>query len=118
MNLTHEGPGVFAILFECDPKKRAQATAALAAELRRLHRRSPSAQELRRAKNLLQTAWLQGYETFHHQAATIGSFAIDGQVERLNRYLPTVLGLKPRDLMDVVERYFAAGSLSSAVIEA
>jgi zinc protease len=117
-NLTHSGPGLFGILFECDAPRRDAATEELYRVLRSLKRRAPIDYELRRAKNLIQTSWLQGYETYHHQAATIGSFAIDGNLQRLKNYLPRLLSIKTPELNAVIEKYFGEFRLSSAVIEA
>jgi zinc protease len=117
-NLTYEGPGVFAIFVECDPKKRSSAQAALKDQLHELRRQPPSKAELARAKNVLQTAWLQGFETMHHQAATLGLFAIDDHLERLAGYLPRILAITQRQMAEAIERYLHPDSVASALIEA
>jgi hypothetical protein len=47
-----------------------------------------------------------------------GAFAIDGHIERLNRYLPRLLSLTPREIKAIIERYIVDVSLSSAIVEA
>lgn len=115
-NLTQEGPGIFAFFAESDLKKHSKVRPALEAQLRDLRRHPPTAEEIRRAKNLIQTSWLQGYETFHHQASVIGSYALEGHLVRLKRYLPTILALRPADLSRVVDRYFGQ-ELAAAVVQ-
>lgn len=115
-NMTHDGPGVFGIFAECDPRKRNAFMAALEKLLRALRRSPPTDREIERAKNLTQTAWLQGLESSHSQAATLGLFAVENHLDRLERYLPHVLSLKRRSLEAVIDRYFRL-PLGSAVVE-
>jgi predicted Zn-dependent peptidase len=69
-----------------------------------------------RAKNMIQTSWLQGYETFHNQAATLGAYALENHLGRLKTYLPKILALDQGDLANVIRRYFS-NPLCSAVVE-
>jgi zinc protease len=115
-NITQEGPGIFAVFTECAAKKRPAVGPAVAAILHGFKKRPPTIEEVERAKNLIQTSWLQGYETFHHQAATLGAYAIEDQLARLKGYLPKILSLQARDLAPVIDRYFSQ-ELCSAVVE-
>lgn len=116
-NLTHEGPGIFGIFAECDPRKRGAFTSALEQLLRRLRSHPPTAQEIERAKNVMQTSWLQSLESLHSQAATVGLFAMENHLDRLHQYLPRLLALNSRQIHAAVDRYFNL-PLASAVIEA
>lgn len=115
-NLTQEGPGIFAIFAESDAKKQTSVAPAVRQILQGLAKRLPSEEEIRRAKNLIQTSWLQGYETFHNQASVIGSYALEGHLDWLKRYLPKIMALKQADLKRVIDRYFTQ-ELSVAVVE-
>ena len=115
-NITQEGQGLFAIFAECDVKNRSHIAPAVRAVLDGLKKHPPTVEEVSRAKNLIQTSWLQGYETFHNQAATLGAYALDHHVDRLKRYLPNILSLTSRDLKRVISTYFFQG-LSGAVVE-
>ncbi len=115
-NITQEGPGIFAIFAECDAKNRPKIGPAVQTLLRELKKHPPTSEEIRRAKNLIQTAWLQGYETFHNQASTLGSYALENQLERLQHYLPKILSLDRQDLTRVIADYFSQ-ELCSAVVE-
>ena len=115
-NITQEGPGIFAIYAEFDAAKGLRAAGAVEDVLRGLKKNPPKDAEIRRAKNLTQTSWLQGYETFHNQAATIGAYALENHLDRLKQYLLKVLSLDRRELEGVIDRYFSAG-LASAVVE-
>jgi zinc protease len=117
-NLTHEGPGLFAIFIDCEFAKRAAAFKTLENQIAKLRRDPPSESEMERAKNLLQTAWLQGFETYHNQAATLGSFALDGHLQRLANYLPRLLSLRRSQLIKVIKRYLSTPVFSTAFIEA
>ena len=114
-NITQESMGIFALFAEADAKKQAAVGPAVRKILDGLRRHPPTQEEIRRAKNLIQTSWLQGYETFHNQAAMIGSYALEGHLERLNRYLPKILSLRSSDLKTVIDRYFSQ-DLCSAVV--
>ena len=116
-NMTHEGPGLFAIFAEADSKKSRQLTPALMQLLKKLLEQPPTESELERVKNMIQTSWLQGYETYHSQASTLGLFAIDDHLERLTQYLPKLLGLTRRHLSQVIEKYFHPLALAAAIIE-
>ena len=115
-NITQEGPGLFGVFAECDPKNRGQLLPEIRAILASLTKHPPTAEEIGRAKNLMQTSWLQGYETFHNQGSTVGSYALEHQLPRLERYLPTILSLTRSDLSRVIKTYFAQ-NLCSAVVE-
>jgi zinc protease len=115
-NMTQEGPGIFAVFAEFDVKHRRKVAPAVRNVLRGLLRHPPTSQEIRRAKNLMQTSWLQGYETFHNQAATLGAYALENHLDRLRGYLPKILSLERRDIVRVIQTYFA-GELSGAVVE-
>jgi zinc protease len=115
-NITQEGPGIFAIFAEFDVRHRGKVVVGVSDVLQGLHKRPPTTEEIRRAKNLVQTSWLQGYETFHNQAATIGAYALENHLDRLKRYLPNLLALTAKDLSRVIERYLLK-ELSSAVVE-
>ena len=84
--------------------------------LRGLKKHPPTSEEIHRAKNLIQTSWLQGYETFHNQASTLGAYALDHHLPRLKNYLPTILSLSPKDLSRVIDTYFSQ-DLRGAVVE-
>jgi predicted Zn-dependent peptidase len=90
---------------------------ALTEQLKKLRKDPPSVKELDRAKNLMQTAWLQGYETYHNQASTLGLFALDDHLDRLTQYLPKLLGLTRHHLAEVIEKYFHPLALATAAIE-
>jgi len=114
-HFTQQTGGMFAVFADCEPSKRRRVDAAVRRELDRLHRHPPTRAELERAKNLVQTSWLQGFETFHSQAAIVGAYALDGQSKRLERYLPRLLALTRKDIQTVIERYFRRPWVSSVV---
>ncbi len=115
-NITQEGPGMFAIFAEYDQRQSARVGPAVRHVLKDLARHPLRPEEIRRAKNLIQTSWLQGYETFHHQASTLGAYALENHLERLKQYLPTILSLGARDLSRVIRTYLSQ-EFSSAVVE-
>jgi zinc protease len=115
-NYGHEGPGLFCIFTECSPAKSRQVRPELERLIAALRRNPLSRDELTRAKNMIQNAWLQSFETYHHQASTLGLYAIDQQLDRLDAYLPRILSFTPSDLRDVADRYLNAFPLSSAQV--
>jgi len=115
-NITQEGPGIFAVFAEYDAPKAAQVAAGVRAVLRNLKTHPPADEEIRRAKNMMQTSWLQGYETFHNQASTLGAYALENHLGRLRSYLPKILSISRRDLRRVIDRYLIE-DLACAVVE-
>jgi zinc protease len=115
-NYGHEGPGIFSVFAECSPSRRKQLRPEIERVFESLRRRAPERKELSRAKNIIHNAWLQSFETYHQQATNIGLYALDGQLNRLETYLPRIAGVTASDLSQAAERYLAAGALSSAVI--
>jgi zinc protease len=116
-NYGHEGPGIFSIFAECSPARRKELRPAVERVIRSFLR-SLTQQELTRAKNMIQNAWLQSFETYHQQASTVGLYALDNQLERLETYLPRLLAVTPSQLAMIAGRYFKSRPLSSAVIAA
>ncbi len=116
-NYGHEGPGIFSVFAECSPSKQKLLRPEVERLFGSLRRRPIQRDELSRAKNMIHNAWLQSFETYHQQAASLGLYALDDQLERLENYLPRILALEVGDLADTAERYLQTLPLSSAVIE-
>ena len=109
-NITQEGPGIFAVFAEFDaPKNDSAVAAGVRAVLRGLRSSPPTESEIHRAKNLMQTSWLQGYETFHNQASTLGAYALEDHLSRAcGIILPKILSLRRRDLLERDRSLFAS----------
>jgi predicted Zn-dependent peptidase len=116
-NLTHEGPGLFAVFAECSPAKRSRFFLAFEDLLKAFARHRLTEAELRRAKNMIENSWLQGMETYHSQASALGLFALEDDLERLRNYLSRIRSLTRGQLDRVIERYFMPNRFSSVVIE-
>ncbi len=116
-NITHEGPGIFAIFAECDPQKRALLGREIGGHFSMLLRRPPARHEIERAKNIILNSWLQSFESYHNQASIIGLFAVEDRLDRLENYVDKIAGLTGSQLKPVINRYFHPDALSSAVVE-
>src|SRR5206468_3336922 len=90
-NYGHEGPGLFCVFAECSPVRKKQVRPAAERIMRSLRQRPLAREELSRAKNMIQNAWLQSFETYHQQASSLGLYALDDQLNRLENYLPRIL---------------------------
>ena len=115
-NITQEGRGIFAIFAECDAKNRPLVAPAVQSILHGLKKHPPTQEEIRRAKNLIQTSWLQGYETFHNQASTLGSYALDHHLAATQRVSAENSFAQSGDLKRVIDAYFSQ-DLRGAVVE-
>ena len=82
-NYGHEGPGLFAVFAESTPAKFKRLRSEVEQVFESLRRRPVPHEEVSRAKRMIESAWLQGFETYHQQASTIGIYALDGQLDRL-----------------------------------
>jgi zinc protease len=118
VNYGHEGPGIFSVFAECTPARRAQVRPAIEKIFSSLRRSPLTKEEVTRAKNMIQNAWLQGFETYHQQATNLGLYALDEQLDRLENYLPRILAITPSQLNQIADKYLGRLPLSTAVIEA
>lgn len=112
---TQQTGGMFAVFADCEPSKRKRVDQAIRREFERLCKHPPTASEISRAKNLVQTSWLQGFETFHNQASVIGAYALDDQLGRLERYLPRLLATTAQEIQGLLDRYFRRPFVSAVV---
>ena len=114
-NYGHEGPGLFSVFAECKPSQQSRVRSEVERQFNALRRSPVPHEELARAKNMITTSWMQNFETTHQQASAIGLYALDGQLERLETYLPKIMSLTPAHLENTAEHYLRM-PLSSAVV--
>ena len=105
-----QGPGVAGIWAELTAAAEPPAVEEVVlAELERIRREPPSADELERARNLLMADWAFGIETVGEQAMVMGLAASLFDLEYPVRHLRRLLEADGERLAEVADRYLDAG---------
>jgi zinc protease len=99
--------GLFAVFSETLPEKANAAMAAIEAELAGMPEHPFTNRELERAKARIKSEWLQGSETAHGQASSLGNLAALGHINLIESYLRDVDALTTTDLTDVFKKHVA-----------
>lgn len=120
MNVTQEGTGLFVIWAECDKNKTVpveEEIGKLLSEMESSQRSAFQQNELQRAITMFESAWVMDFETFHNQAAVLGRYAIQNELERLAEYLPRIRAVTREDLARLHHAYLRQTPFSTARVE-
>ncbi|HEX9730517.1 MAG TPA: pitrilysin family protein [Thermoanaerobaculia bacterium] len=101
-------PGGWTVAFEVIPgiePRRAEETAL--AEIERLRRQPPSAEEVARAQKIVLADWIFDHERVYQQAFLVGTALALFDVEHPWRYLDRLLSVRADDLAAAAERYLS-----------
>lgn len=105
------GQGLFALFVETLPGKHKIAEDAVREEMSRVRKNPFNNEELTRAKARIKSEWLQGSETAHGQASSLGTLATLGYIDVIEDYLGEVDALTTDDLMMAFEKHVAGREL-------
>jgi zinc protease len=89
---------------------------ALAAEIERLRTELVSEEELERAKNQIEAAYLFGQDAAHDRAATLARAELAGDWRLRDTYLSRIRAVTREALRAVAERYFTLDRRTTAVL--
>jgi zinc protease len=93
-----------------------EAERALAAEVERLRTELISDEELQRAKNQLEAAYLFGEDSVFSRSATLARHELLGGWRLRDQYLPAVRGITAEDVRRVAERHLVAERRTTAIL--
>ena len=93
-----------------------EAERALAAEVERLRTEVVSDEELQRAKNQLEAAYLFGQDSVFNRAATLARHELLGGWRLREAYLPGVRAVTGEDVRRVAERHLVAERRTTAIL--
>jgi len=97
--------GIFALFGECFPDKADAALAAVIEEFTGMRKNPIRQAELDRARARIKSEWLQGSETPHGRASTLGSLHALGQIDVIETYLKRIDEITPAELTDLAFRH-------------
>lgn len=114
---TPKDPGLMLISATLDSKNLETVTKAIMDELNQLVKRSPSAEELERAKVHIESQHIYARETVQGTARSIGNFKADiGDAAYEEKYLKLNAAVTPDQISTVVERYLSPPNVSVSVL--
>jgi zinc protease len=85
-------------------------------ELARLRAEPPSAEELRRAQNQLEAAYLFARDSVHARASTLGRHELVGGWRLRDRFLPGIQAVTGADVLRVARRYLVRERQTTAIL--
>jgi len=89
---------------------------ALAAEVERLKTETVGAEELQRAKNQIESAFVFGQDSMYSRASTLGRHELVGSWRRADEYLPRIRAVTAEDLLRVARQYFVSNHQTTAIL--
>ncbi len=115
--MTPRDPGLFVSTAVLDPPNLERALQAIMAEMFRLAREGPTAEELQKAKMNLVSDFIYDQETMGGQARSLGFFeSVMGDVKAVQTYVERVRALTPADLRRVAGTYLKPSNCTVAVL--
>lgn len=106
-NYTPTEIGVFAVSAELQPEDAGEAIGAVWREVDALRREEVPAEELERARNILEARLLRNMETVEGQANLLARWEAYGGWRLLGRYVDAIAAAAPADLARVAREYLA-----------
>jgi zinc protease len=89
---------------------------ALGEEVERLRAEPVADEELARARNQLEAAFVFGQDSLHGRASELGRYELAGGVRLLDGYLPGIRAVTAADVQRVARRYFTRDRRTTAIL--
>jgi zinc protease len=105
--------GVFSINAELPTERLSQAVDGIAQEIAGLSLRGPSAEELDRARTLLQARWARRFETMEGRAGALAAAEALEDVGFLDREYQMLATVTPEEVREVASRYLDPENVSA-----
>ena len=116
-SLLSRDPGLFLISAEPLPgKSTAEVEKAIEEEIRRLQTEPVGEQELQKAKNLLEAAFVFSQDSLFFQAMLLAQHEIAQDWRTVDQYLPAIRQVTPKDIMRVTQQYLKRDNRTVAVL--
>ena len=110
-------PGLFTVYAQPLPgRTAAQSETALSREIDRIRRDAPSARELEKAKNGIESSFVFAQDSLFYQGMLLGEYELAGGWRRIDDYLPGVRAVTPDDIRRVAQAYLSPTNRTTAVL--
>ncbi|MBX3025325.1 insulinase family protein [bacterium] len=110
-------PGLFTVYAQPLPgRTAAQSEAALTREIERIRRQAPSARELEKAKNGIESSFVFAQDSLFYQGMLLGEYELSGTWRRIDDYLPGVRAVTAEDVRRVAQTYLSPTNRTTAVL--
>lgn len=97
---------------ELKPEKLAECEEGFWTELGRLRRDPPTAQEIEKVRNIVETNFFSEKEDVMGQAYSLAHFEDLGGLEKEDEYVERMRNITPQDLLSTAEKYFTFQNMS------
>jgi zinc protease len=94
----------------------AAAETALARELARIETVPPTARELEKAKNGIESQFVFGQDSLFYQAMQLGQYEVAGDWRRIDDYLPAIRAVTADDIVRVARSYLRPENRTTGVL--
>ena len=116
-NYTPADPGIFAVQFRTDPDKLGTATDAVLEILEAIQQDGVTADELRKAKKMVNAAYLFGLQTVDAKASDLAtSMNATGDPLFSRRYVAGIDAVTREQVQEVAQRYIDRTTMTTATI--
>jgi zinc protease len=116
-SLLSKDPSLFSFTADPLPGKELQdVERALEVEIERLQKEPVTAQELQKAKNQLEAAFLFGQDSLFFQALLLAQYEITPGWRAVDDYIPSIRAVSGEDIRRVAGRYFIPDNRTVAVL--
>lgn len=107
--------GIFAITADLEPARVDTALAAIAEAVARMASAGPTAEDMLRARTLLQARWARQMESMEGRASALASTEALGRLEWLDEEYDLLGSITASEVRDAVQRHLLPGAVSGVL---
>jgi zinc protease len=89
---------------------------ALYAEIAKIRKEAPSAREVQKAKNQIESSFIMGQDSIYLQAMKYGIFEMLGDWRLIDTYLEGIRKVTPQAVMEVAGKYLKEDNLTEGIL--
>lgn len=116
-SLLSRDPNLFTISGEPLPGRDvAEVEKALDEEIERIKNEPVGEQELQKAKNQIESAFVYGQDSFFYQAMLLARYEIDLSWNSIDDYVPSIRKVSAEDIMRVAKNYFTSDNRTVGIL--
>lgn len=116
-DLLSRDPGLFLVSAQPSPgMDTVEVERAIDDEIQRLHREPISGEELEKAKNQLEAAFILGQDSLFYQAMVLAQHEIASDWRAVDSYVPSIRSVTQEDIVRVTKQYLITDNRTAAVL--